>query len=134
MPRYHKVFSLLAASATIVLSTQLAYAAEMKRFDQASFEAAQSEDRPIVVDITATWCPTCAAQKPIIESLAADPAYEEMVVFHVDFDDQKDVVRELGAQMQSTLIAYDGETETGRSVGDTDPRSIGLLFASALGR
>jgi hypothetical protein len=50
------------------------------------------------------------------------------------FDAQKDVVRDLGAQMQSTLIAYDGETETGRSVGDTDPQSIGLLFASALGR
>ena len=134
MPRYPKIFSLLAASAIIVLSTQLTTAAEMKRFDQAGFEAAQAEDRPIVVDITATWCPTCAAQKPIIESLAADPAYAEMVIFHVDFDDQKDVVRDRGAQMQSTLIAYDGETETGRSVGDTDPQSIGLLFASTLGR
>lgn len=134
MPRYHKAFPFLAASAIIVLSTQFASAAEMKRFEQASFEAAQSEDRPIVVDITATWCPTCAAQKPIIESLAADPAYAEMVVFHVDFDDQKDVVRDLGAQMQSTLIAYNGETETGRSVGDTDPQSIGMLFASTFGR
>ena len=132
MPRYPEVFSLLAASAIIVLSTQLTSAAEMKRFDQASFEVAQAQDRPIVVDITATWCPTCAAQKPIIESLAADPAYAEMVIFHVDFDDQKDVVRDLGAQMQSTLIAYNGQAETGRSVGDTDPKSIGLLFGSTL--
>jgi len=134
MFRYHKVFSALAASAIIVIATQFASAAEMKRFDQASFEVAQAQDRPIVVDITATWCPTCAAQKPIIESLAADPAYAEMVIFDVDFDDQKDVVRDLGAQMQSTLIAYVGQAETGRSVGDTDPKSIGLLFASTLGR
>lgn len=134
MPLCPKVFSLLAASAIIVLSTQLTSAAEMKRFDQASFEAAQAHDRPIVVDIAATWCPTCAAQKPIIESLAADPAYKEMVVFHADFDAQKDVVRDLGAQTQSTLIAYDGGTETDRSVGDTDPQSIGSLFASTLGR
>jgi len=117
-----------------ILFAGAASAAEMKTFDKSSFEAAKSAGQPIVVDITATWCPTCAAQKPIIERLATDPAYEDMVVFHVDFDDQKDVVRSLGAQMQSTLIAYDGETETGRSVGDTDPDSINALFRSTLGR
>ncbi len=134
MHRYSKVFPLLVTIAITVFSTQLASAAEMKRFDQASFKAAQSDNRPIVVDITATWCPTCAVQKPIIESLAADPAYAEMIIFHVDFDDQKDVVRDLGAQSQSTLIAFNGETETGRSVGDTDPQSIASLFSSTLAR
>lgn len=134
MPCLAKFISVLVTTATIVFSTQLTSAAEMKQFDQASFEAAQSDRRPIVVDITATWCPTCAAQKPIIESLADDPAYAEMIIFHVDFDDQEDVVRDLSAQSQSTLIAYKGETETGRSVGDTDPKSIASLFASTLAR
>ncbi len=126
-----------AAALIVGLSVVLAgaaSAAEMKTFDKSSFEAAQSAGQPIVVDIAATWCPTCAAQKPIVDALAADPAYEDMVVFHVDFDDQKDIVRSLGAQMQSTLIAYDGETETGRSVGDTDADSISALFRSTLGR
>ena len=86
-----------------ILFAGAASAAEMKTFDNSSFEAAKSAGQPIVVDITATWCSTCAAQKPIIERLAADPAYEDMVVFHVDFDDQMEVVRSLGAQMQSTL-------------------------------
>lgn len=122
------------AGISILLSGAEASAAEAKAFDAASFEAAQSAGRPIVVDITAAWCPTCAAQKPIIDSLAKDPAYEALVVFHVDFDDQQDVVRSLGAQMQSTLIAYMGKTETGRSVGDTNPASIATLFQSTLGR
>lgn len=42
----------------------------------------------------------------------------------------KDVVRMLAAWMQSTLIAYRGASETSRSVGDTDPASIGALIAS----
>jgi thioredoxin 1 len=45
-------------------------AAERLVFEQARFAAAQQEDRPILVDITACWCPTCQAQKPIIDSLA----------------------------------------------------------------
>ena len=133
MHRFARPLAALIASASVLVAGA-ASAAEMKTFDQASFEAAQSAGQPIVVDIAATWCPTCAAQKPIIEALAADPAYEDMVVFHVDFDAQKDVVRSLGAQMQSTLIAYDGETETSRSVGDTNTESIGALFQSTLGR
>jgi hypothetical protein len=53
-------------------------------------------------------------------------------VFKVDFDEQKDDVRALKAQRQSTLIVYKGETEKGRSVGDTDPASIEALLDSAL--
>jgi hypothetical protein len=52
--------------------------------------------------------------------------------FKVDFDTQKDDVRGLKAQSQSTLIAYKGETETDRSVGDTNPASIAALVESAL--
>lgn len=133
MSRFTTPLAAMTAGVSLLIAGA-ASAADMRTFDQASFEAAQSAGQPIVVDIAATWCPTCAAQKPIIEARAADPAYEDMVVFHVDFDDQKDVVRSLGAQTQSTLIAYDGEIETGRSVGDTNAESIGALFQSTLGR
>ena len=121
-------------SAVILLSAGLASAAEVKPYDAASFKAAEAAGTPIVIDIAASWCPTCATQKPIIQSLVNDPAYSQMVLFHVDFDSQKDVVRKFGAQMQSTLIAYNGSKETGRSVGDTKPGSIRALFSSTLGR
>ena len=55
-----------------------------------------------------------------------------MVVFKVDFDSQKDALRALNAQRQSTLIVFKGEKETGRSVGDTNPGSIEALLDSAL--
>ncbi len=134
MPRF--AASLIAFAFGVVLligASPNAFAAEIKAYDQSSFETAQAEGRPIVVDITAKWCSTCAAQQPIIQALAADPAYGEMIVFHVDYDNQKDVVRSLGARWQSTLIAFNGAAETGRSVGDTNAASITALFQTALG-
>jgi thioredoxin 1 len=107
-----------------------AHAAQRQVFDQASFTAAQAKGERILVDISATWCPTCKAQKPIISSFADEPVNSDLVIFDVDFDSQKPVVRAFGAQMQSTLIAFKGKAETARSVGDTDPASLAQLIAS----
>ena len=124
--------SLIAALTVLSWATPVgaAHAAQRQVFDQASFAAAQAKGERILVDISATWCPTCKAQKPIISSLADNPVNSDLVIFDVDFDSQKPVVRAFGAQMQSTLIALKGKTETARSVGDTDPASLAQLIAS----
>lgn len=101
-------------------------------FTPAAFEAAQKSGRSILVEIHADWCPTCKAQAPIISQLRDDPRYKDLLVFRVDFDAQKDVVRQLGARSQSTLITFKGQTETGRSVGDTRKESIQMLLSQAL--
>jgi thioredoxin 1 len=108
------------------------FAAEKLDFDQMRFAAAQQANRPILVDITASWCPTCRAQKPVIDSLAAKPEFKDLTIFEVDFDAQKGVVRAFAAQSQSTLIAFKGKRETGRSVGETQAASIETLVRSAL--
>jgi thioredoxin 1 len=124
--------AILTGLALILLSVP-AFAAETLPFEQSRFVAAQKEGRPILVDIRASWCPTCAAQKPILERLTAQPAFKNLIVFTVDFDAQKNVVRELHAQMQSTLIAFKGTTETARSVGDTEEPAIEKLLRSTEG-
>lgn len=117
----------------LILFVDHAFAAEIVPFEQSRFEAAQKEGRPILVHIRASWCPTCAVQKPILDKLTAEPEFKNLIVFTVDFDAQKDVVRQFHAQMQSTLIAFKGKTETDRSVGDTDTHSIEKLLRSAEG-
>ena len=109
-----------------------AYATETKAFDPASFDAAQKAGKPIFVAIHAPWCPTCRAQKPILSDLMVEPKFKDLIYFVVDFDTQKDAVKFFGAQMQSTLIAFKGSTETGRSVGDTDRSSITALLNKTL--
>lgn len=123
-----KTLALLSTIA-VLLMPGLASAGEIKAYTEADFKAAQAAGAPILVDITASWCPTCKAQKPIIQSLAAET--DGLTVFEVDFDAQKDVVRGFKAQMQSTLIAFKGEAETGRSVGDTNADSIKALVEGA---
>jgi thiol-disulfide isomerase/thioredoxin len=115
-----------------LLGSTPASAAEWKDFDAGAFAAAQREGKPILVDVFAVWCPVCRAQNPILVQLTREPKFKDMVVFKVDFDNQKDALRALNAQRQSTLIVYKGEKETGRSVGDTDPASIEALLATAL--
>jgi len=50
----------------------------------------------------------------------------------VDFDSMKPVVKQFGAQMQSTLIVFKGAAEQGRSVGDTKQDSIAALLDKSL--
>ncbi|MEY4681958.1 MAG: thioredoxin family protein [Alphaproteobacteria bacterium] len=107
-------------------------AAHASPFSAQAFEAAQAADRPILVDVTASWCPTCRTQKPILARLLADPRFAEMAAFEVDYDRQKDVVRRFEARMQSTLIVFRGRDELGRSVGDTNPASIMSLLEMTL--
>ena len=127
-----RVVLALAASAAATLVAIPALAAETIPYTPDAFDAAQKAGRSILVEIHATWCPTCKAQKPILAQLETAPLYKDLLVVHVDFDLQKDAVRRFGARMQSTLIAFKGGQETGRSVGDTNPDLIAALLAKAV--
>ena len=108
-----------------------ALAATEAPFTQQAFDASQHEGKPILVHITAPWCPYCAKQRPILSDLENAPAFKDLVVYDVDFDTQKDIVRTMGAQKQSTLIVFHGAAEKGRSTGDTDASSIRTLLGKA---
>src|SRR3546814_18675783 len=112
----HRRFFLAAALVMPLASVAVmssATAAERKPFDLARFEAAQQRGERILVDISASWCPTCQAQKPIIDSLADQPENKDLVIFADDFASKKPIVRQLGTQTQSKLIAFKGRNVTG---------------------
>jgi thioredoxin len=128
----HRVLLAAGLLAGVLLGSLPADAADWKPFTAEAFSAAQKDGKSILVDISAPWCPTCRAQKPILEKLTAMPAFKDLVVLQVDFDTQKGDVRALKAQSQSTLIAFKGENEIARSVGETSPGAIETLMKSAL--
>ena len=128
-------FAAVLIVSTPVMVARVASAAtfpEEHPFDQTAFDAAQKAGKPILVHITASWCTTCAAQKPIIDRLLADPRFKGLDTFNVDFDTQKKLLHEFGARMQSTLIVFKGKTEEGRSSGETKPEAIEALLAKAV--
>jgi len=120
------------AAILVLAAGHVARAATEVAFTGQAFAQAQAEGKPILVDIWASWCPTCAAQAPTLGQIKADPAFKDLLILKVDFDTQKDVVRQMGARMQSTLIAFHGSAEKGRSTGDTNAESIKALVAKAL--
>lgn len=114
------------------LHAGIARAATEVPFEPKAFAAAQDAGKPILVDIWASWCPTCAKQAPILSQLSADPAFKDLTIFKLDYDSQKEALRALGARSQSTLIAFHGKAERGRSAGDTNAGSIKALVAQTL--
>jgi thioredoxin 1 len=122
----------LGFSSLVISSQAQAQGVTHQPFTTAAFAKAQAEGKAILVDVTAPWCPTCKAQKPIIDSLTQFQPLDKLTIFAVDFDSQKDVLRTLRASQQSTLIAFKGKAETARSVGDTNAESIAKLLNSAI--
>lgn len=114
------------------LAAVSAVAAETKPFDQATFEALQAANKPVVIDVYADWCPICKLQAPIVSELIASPEFRDFTVLRVNFDTQKDVRRSLGVAQQSTLIVYRGKQEVARTIADTSKASIAATLRKAL--
>jgi thioredoxin 1 len=129
--RRHLVASAVLAG-LLAFAPGLARAATEAPFTQQAFAEAQKAGKPILVHVWASWCPTCKAQGPTLSEIEADPANQNLVVYKVDFDAQKDVVKSFGVRTQSTLIVFHGAAEKGRSTGDTNPVSIKALVAKAV--
>jgi len=125
---------LIAGALAGVLAAPLvpALASTAVPFSTEAFKAAQASGSPILVEIHADWCPTCKAQNPILNKMTSAEKFKGLKIFRVDFDAMKPVVREFGAQMQSTLIVFKGSAEQGRSVGDTREASIAALLDKSL--
>jgi len=124
---------LIATAFAPAVAAVPALAASLTTFDANAFAAAQKAGKPILIAVHATWCPTCKAQVPILSELRADPKFAGLVYFVIDFDGPKNLLKRFDVQMPSTLIAFNGATEVGRSVGDTDKKSIYALVTKTLG-
>lgn len=102
------------------------------KFTPAALADAQKTGKPILVEISAPWCPVCKAQKVVLGTLAKDAKYKDFVKLEIDFDSQKTDVRNLKGTRQSTLIVFKGDKEVARGVGDTSRDAIEALLAKAL--
>jgi thioredoxin len=107
----------LAAPAVVMAMDHVPY-------DMAAVAAAKEGGQKIILGIWATWCGVCQAQIAVLDQLATDPRFDAITIFHIDFDTQKNVMRLVGAEVRSQMIAFDGTTEIGRLIDITDPAEI----------
>ncbi len=116
---------LLFGLAVVLLSGLAVNAAQP--YDEASFKEAQAAGKTVLINVTASWCPTCKKQEPTIK--AVEKERPNLVVYDVDFDTAKDVLQRLKVRAQSTLIVYKGPKEVARSTAETDPGHLRALIA-----
>jgi thioredoxin 1 len=123
---------LLAAYALVLAAlSSRAWAGASEGYEPRSFAEALASKRPIVVHVYAGWCPVCRAQKPVLEALAKDKAFEGVKFVTVDFDKDKDFLRAHRVPTQSVILAIKNGQEVARILGITDADKIraGLLGA-----
>ena len=109
----------------------LAHAGEVP-FSSGAFEHALAAGQPVVVDFAASWCPTCKAQKPLVQGLVNEPGRRALTLFVADFDTEQGLRKRLGVTMQSTLVAFRHGKEVARSTGQTDKAALAALLDKAL--
>jgi thiol-disulfide isomerase/thioredoxin len=120
------------AAAILLSGTFDVLAADRHVYEQRAFEAARDAGKHILVHVTAPWCGECQLQKPIVAALTQQSEYADLAIFDVDFDSQKDALRALNVQTQSTLLIYKNKTEVTRAVGITRRDAIEDVLKKAL--
>ncbi len=102
-------------------------------FTAARFEALQADNALILVDVAATWCPTCKAQKAVIDAFRQQHPEIGLHVLTVDFDTQKEWVKHFKAPRQSTLLVYKGSEQRWFAVAETREDTITTALLEAAG-
>lgn len=99
-------------------------------YDAKAFQEDQAANKPIVLHVTAPWCPTCRQQTPVVQGVEKEQP--GLAVYIIDFDSKKDLLQQYGVRTQSTLIVFKGAAEVARAAGETDPAKLRALIGKAL--
>ncbi|MGL4520900.1 MAG: thioredoxin [Phocaeicola sp.] len=78
-------------------------------------------NKPAIIDFYADWCGPCRKIAPILKELAKEYA-DELVIYKVDTDKQKELGAEMGIQSLPTIlfIPVDGQPQLMVGAADKD--------------
>ena len=114
-----KLLFIALISVVITLSSVAQAAVEKEAFTEVRYNELRKSGKVFLVDVYATWCPTCAKQQDILATYGKNNPKKNLNVLVVDFDNDKKWVRYFKAPRQSTLLLYSGEEQLWFSVGET---------------
>lgn len=117
----------------LLMSFSLGAFAAPQPYEQTTFNMARKDGGPVLLMIHADWCPTCRAQAPVVEKLAAKPEFSKFRIFRMDYDKEKNgMVMAMRVNRQSALLVFKGGKEVGRSIGETNEDAIAALMRKGL--
>ncbi|MEY2633440.1 MAG: hypothetical protein RIR00_2094, partial [Pseudomonadota bacterium] len=106
---------LLALLLTLQLGLTLrpALALEIQAYTPEALASATRDGRAVVLHFHADWCPICRAQDKVLQGWQGDASLP-LTVFHVDYDRETGLRRQLRVRSQSTLLLYRAGAERDR--------------------
>lgn len=110
---------LIATAILLMGFASHAFALEKEPFSNARFEGLQASGEVVLVDVYATWCSTCAKQQTALEKYRAANPDKKFHILEVDYDKDKDAVRQFRAPRQSTFLLYKGNQQFWYSVAES---------------
>jgi thiol-disulfide isomerase/thioredoxin len=85
-----------------------------------------------VVHIHAAWCPVCRVQEPALASIEANPAFSKVRFIKVDFDRDRDFLKEFRVANQSIILILKNGKEVDRIAGVSEAKSLSDAIAKHL--
>lgn len=119
--------------ALFMLSSLTVVKADVEKvYDGNLYERLTETGEVVLVDIYASWCPTCAKQQKVLQDYINNNPDKKFHILKVDFDTQKDVVKKFQAPRQSTLILFVGQERYWFSVAETRYEKIAEQLDQAI--
>ena len=96
-----------------------------------NFNGYKDGDKPLGVDLWATWCGPCRALAPTISELAKD--YEgKIVVGKCDVEENNDIAMEFGVRNIPTILFFKGGKLVDKFVGAASKSKLDEKFKALL--
>jgi thioredoxin 1 len=130
MIRRHLLFMTLAASLLWLASS--AHALTIKPFSTTEWTNAQNAGAAVAIHFSAGWCPTCRVQSAAFQRLKTDPSLDAVTLLVADYDQEKELMKQMNVRSQSTLVVFKGKAEVIRDSGATDVAKLQALLARGL--
>jgi len=103
----------------LIFTVSSAHALEKEAYTQKRFDALQAAGEVVLIDVYASWCSTCKKQQEALTAYRTANPDKTFTILEIDFDKNKELVRQFKAPRQSTLLIYKGNDQFWYSVAES---------------
>ena len=88
------------------------------------FEELMARGEPMLVEVYASWCPTCLLQHKALETLHEEGRGPQIRAIRVDFERDADFINKYGFRSTGTMVLFNDGREVVRQAGLVTPEKI----------